>query len=199
MNQETVVLYLSQLKEKYNVRLYTPYKYFDGLTTRSQVKQRFFEMLDHKNDTNNFKRYNTDQSHTTTSYPSIYTTEFYKRYGSQYKTLGAKSKITGVPLGIIEDVYKRGMAAWKGGHRVGASQQQWAFARVHSFLTFGCTIFGPDFDLFQQACHRMPISKVKEWLSHSIECPKSRFTESRYYQKRIGNYKYIINLKNKIK
>lgn len=197
MNQETVVLYLSQLKDKYNVRLYTPYKYFDGLTTRSQVKQRFLEMLHYKNDTNNFKNYKTDQLHKTR--PSGYTKEFYNRYGSQYKTLTAKSKITGVPLMIIEDVYKRGMAAWKGGHRVGASQQQWAFARVHSFLTFGCTIFGPDFDLFQQACHRMPVSKLQEWLSYPIKCPKSKFTESHYYQKRIGNYKYIVNLKNKIK
>jgi len=27
------------------------------------------------------------------------------------------------------------MAAWRGGHRPGASQQQWAFARVNSFVT----------------------------------------------------------------
>ena len=27
------------------------------------------------------------------------------------------------------------MAAWKGGHRPGATQQQWAFARVNSFVT----------------------------------------------------------------
>ena len=26
-------------------------------------------------------------------------------------------------------------AAWKGGHRPGATQQQWAFARVNSFVT----------------------------------------------------------------
>jgi superfamily I DNA and/or RNA helicase len=29
------------------------------------------------------------------------------------------------------------MAAWKGGHRPGATQQQWAFARVNSMLTGG--------------------------------------------------------------
>ena len=27
------------------------------------------------------------------------------------------------------------MAAWKGGHRPGTTQQQWAFARVNSFVT----------------------------------------------------------------
>ena len=29
------------------------------------------------------------------------------------------------------------MAAWKTGHRPGAGQQQWAFARVNSFITGG--------------------------------------------------------------
>jgi hypothetical protein len=27
------------------------------------------------------------------------------------------------------------MAAWKGGHRPGTTPQQWAFARVNSFIT----------------------------------------------------------------
>tara|TARA_E500000318_G_scaffold102801_1_gene107360 strand:+ start:189 stop:2348 length:2160 start_codon:yes stop_codon:yes gene_type:complete len=48
-----------------------------------------------------------------------------------------KSKQTGVPYGILKKSYDRGMAAWKGGHRPGASQQQWAFARVNSMLTGG--------------------------------------------------------------
>tara|TARA_B100001564_G_scaffold233016_1_gene196941 strand:- start:3164 stop:5713 length:2550 start_codon:yes stop_codon:yes gene_type:complete len=51
--------------------------------------------------------------------------------------LVTKSKQTGVPYGILKKSYDRGMAAWKGGHRPGASQQQWAFARVNSMLTGG--------------------------------------------------------------
>ena len=35
----------------------------------------------------------------------------------------------------LKKVFDRGMAAWKGGHRPGASQHQWAFARVNSFIT----------------------------------------------------------------
>ena len=46
-----------------------------------------------------------------------------------------KSEKTGVPYGILKKSYDRGMAAWKTGHRPGASQQQWAFARVNSMLT----------------------------------------------------------------
>ena len=48
-----------------------------------------------------------------------------------------KQKQTGVPYSILKKSYDRGMAAWKGGHRPGATQQQWAFARVNSMLTGG--------------------------------------------------------------
>ena len=54
---------------------------------------------------------------------------------SAEKGLKNKSDDTGVPIGILRDVYRRGMAAWKSGHRPGAGQQQWAYARVNSFLT----------------------------------------------------------------
>ena len=46
-----------------------------------------------------------------------------------------KAEKTGMPYSILKKVYDRGMAAWKGGHRPGATQQQWAFARVNSFVT----------------------------------------------------------------
>ena len=51
------------------------------------------------------------------------------------KGLQNKAKKTGMPYSILKKVYDRGMAAWKGGHRPGATQQQWAFARVNSFIT----------------------------------------------------------------
>lgn len=49
--------------------------------------------------------------------------------------LKKKSEETGVPIGIIRAVMRRGMAAWKTGHRPGANEQQWGYARVNSFLT----------------------------------------------------------------
>ena len=45
--------------------------------------------------------------------------------------LKKKAEKSGMPYSILKKVYDRGMAAWKGGHRPGASQQQWAFARVN--------------------------------------------------------------------
>ena len=53
----------------------------------------------------------------------------------QIKGLKNKADKTGIPYGILKQVYDRGMAAWKTGHRPGAGQHQWAFARVNSFAT----------------------------------------------------------------
>ena len=73
--------------------------------------------------------------------PSKHTKKFKQMYGEvadlneKIKGLENKAKKTGMPYGILKKVYDRGMAAWKGGHRPGATQQQWAFARVNSFVT----------------------------------------------------------------
>jgi hypothetical protein len=43
------------------------------------------------------------------------------------------------------------MAAWKGGHRPGASSHAWAFARVNSFIVGGKTRKTADADLWKKA------------------------------------------------
>jgi hypothetical protein len=63
------------------------------------------------------------------------------------KSLAQRSAASGVPLSILKAVYNRGMAAWRTGHRPGASQQAWAYARVSSFLTKGKTYYTADADL----------------------------------------------------
>lgn len=66
--------------------------------------------------------------------------------------LAKKAEETGVPIGIIRAVMRRGMAAWKTGHRPGTNEQQWGYARCNSFLvgaegTWG----GADKDLAKEA------------------------------------------------
>ena len=56
--------------------------------------------------------------------------------------LQKKAEKSGIPVGILRQVYNRGMAAWKTGHRPGANQQQWAYARVNSFITKGKGTWG---------------------------------------------------------
>ena len=62
-----------------------------------------------------------------------------------------KAEKSGMPYGILKKVYDRGMAAWRTGHRPGTTPQQWAFARVNSFVTKSSgTWGGADKDLAKQ-------------------------------------------------
>lgn len=51
------------------------------------------------------------------------------------EALKGKAKVSGIPLSILREVYNRGMAAWRSGHRPGVAPQQWALGRVNSFIT----------------------------------------------------------------
>ena len=65
--------------------------------------------------------------------------------------LKKKADKSGMPYSVLKKVFDRGMAAWKTGHRPGASQQQWAYARVNSFITKSSgTWGGADKDLAKQ-------------------------------------------------
>jgi len=78
-------------------------------------------------------------------------------------SLVEKSKITGVPLSYLKKVFNRGMAAWRTGHRPGATQHQWGYARVNSFLMCGKTYYSTDSDLARKA--KQESRKAKSWWS----------------------------------
>jgi len=62
-----------------------------------------------------------------------------------------KAEKSGMPYSILKKVYDRGMAAWKTGHRPGTTPQQWAMARVNSFVTKSSGTWGKaDKDLAKQ-------------------------------------------------
>ena len=46
-----------------------------------------------------------------------------------------KADKSGMPAGILRQVYNRGVAAWRTGHRPGTTPSQWGHARVNSFVT----------------------------------------------------------------
>jgi len=69
----------------------------------------------------------------------------------QIKGLKTKAEKSGISYGILKKVYDRGIAAWRTGHRPGTTPQQWAFARVNSFLTGGKTRTTADKDLWAKA------------------------------------------------
>ncbi len=76
-----------------------------------------------------------------------------------YKALKKKSDKTGFPLGILKQVWNRGYAAWKTGHVPGTTPQQWAFARVNSFVTGGRTTEMSDKALYKRARKNMKDKK----------------------------------------
>ena len=62
-----------------------------------------------------------------------------------------KAEKSGMPYSILKKVYDRGMAAWRTGHRPGTTPQQWAMARVNSFVTKSSGTWGKaDADLAKQ-------------------------------------------------
>jgi hypothetical protein len=65
--------------------------------------------------------------------------------------LAKKAKESGISIGTLRKVYNRGMAAWRTGHRPGTTPQQWAMARVNSYITKGKgTYGGADKDLHEE-------------------------------------------------
>ena len=53
------------------------------------------------------------------------------------KAKKARSKCKKVTAGQLRQVYNKGLAAYRTGHRPGTSPSQWAMARVNSVLTGG--------------------------------------------------------------
>ena len=120
-------------------KIYAPLKYFRGLTTLKGVETRYKKML--KRD---YKGFKTDEGQKTKT--SSYTQKFRKMYPGA-KSLPEIAKATKIPLRTVKTIYNRGLAAWRTGHRPGASPQAWGYARVHSFATKGKTYYTADADL----------------------------------------------------
>lgn len=142
-------------------KLYSPKKYFQGLSNQKKTKRakeiQMFGSLSWKNP-NAYKGFETDKGIKTK--PSQYT-KTWKTLFPNAKSLEDKSKATGVPLSYIQECYNRGLAAWRTGHRPGATQQQWGYARVHSFLLCGKTHYSTDSDLVRGASKHS--KSAKRW------------------------------------
>jgi len=142
---------------------YHPYKYFAGLT----LKQK-------RNRAKEIEKYGALNWRDPKAYVGFKTDKYGKRKTSKYtaafrrefpdaKSLKQKSNATGVPLKFIQESYNRGMGAWRTGHRPGATEQQWGYARVHSMLLCGKTHYGPDADIVRRA--RAESRTAKKWFS----------------------------------
>jgi hypothetical protein len=145
--------------------VYAPAKYFTGLSP-SEKKQRLRRIKEgHKTNSSDpraYRPFKTDKGKKVKK--SKYTEKFESLYPDA-KSLRNKARVTGVPYSIIKKVYDKGLAAWRTGHRPGASQQAWGYARVHSFLTRGKTFWTVDSHLVREAVPKMKYSDIKKWAS----------------------------------
>jgi Family of unknown function (DUF5824) len=140
-----------------------PPRYYKGLSKKQQTRRKReikkFGALHWKNP-KAYVGFQTDKGVKTRK--SSYTKEWNKLFPDA-KSLSEKAKATGIPKDILQDSYNRGMAAWRTGHRPGATEQQWAYARVSSFMLCGKTHYGPDADLVKKAKTRS--KKARRWFS----------------------------------
>ena len=142
-------------------------RYYAGLSKTRKLKRaaeiRRFGALSWK-DPRAYVGFKTDRGIKTRK--SSYTAAWYRRF-PEARSLEAKAEATGVPLRFIRASFNRGMAAWRTGHRPGATEQQWGYARAHSFLLCGKTAISTDSDLRRAAIAESP--SAKKWYS-SIHC-----------------------------
>jgi len=141
-----------------------PYKYYRGLTRKKATERRKeilkFGAMSWK-DPKAYVGFKTDKDVKTK--PSSYTSRFKKRFPDA-NSLEEKAEATGVPVKYLKECFNRGMAAWAvGGHRPGATQEAWGYARVHSLLLKGKTYMTADADIARRAIEES--ESAKKWFS----------------------------------
>jgi len=135
-----------------------PKKYVAGLSDKEKKSHdRHLEKQGKKSDSDKSAYKQSPADKVAKTKTSKFTKKYKQMYGEDMsieeaiKGLQNKSKKSGMSYSILKKVYDRGMAAWKGGHRPGTTPQQWAFARVNSFVTKSSGTWGKaDKDLANQ-------------------------------------------------
>ena len=142
-------------------------RYYAGLSKTRKLKRaaeiRQFGSMSWK-DPRAYVGFKTDRGIKTRK--SSYTATWLRRFPDAH-SLESKAAATGVPLRFIRASFNRGMAAWRTGHRPGATEQQWGYARAHSFLLCGKTAISTDSDLRRAAIAESPSARA--WY-RSINC-----------------------------
>jgi hypothetical protein len=102
--------------------------------------------------------------------------EEFKPILEEIEGLKKKAEKSGIAYSILKAVYDRGMAAWQGGHRPGTTPQQWAFARVNSFITKGSGTWGKaDKDLASKVSKNEEFSKFAEALEWGTDAMRQKY------------------------
>ena len=140
-----------------------PHKYYRGLTRKKALERKKeiqkFGSMDWK-DPKAYVGFKTDIG--VKKKASSYTSRFKKQFPDAL-SLEEKAKATGVPVRFLKESYLRAFSAWRTGHRPGATQHEWGYARVHSFLLKGKTYRTADADIARRAIKES--ASAKKWFS----------------------------------
>ena len=145
-------------------KIYYPKRYYSGLTKKEKsLRKKEIEKYGSKSwkDPKAYVGFKTNSMNSIKKTKNSSYTKSWNKLFPNVKSLEDRAKVTGVPLKEIKESYNRGMAAWRTGHRVSATQQQWGYARVSSFLLCGKTFHTTDSDLAKKAKNKS--RKAKLW------------------------------------
>jgi hypothetical protein len=163
-----------------------PEKYLRGLS--GAERRRRIEEIETSRDSPGFRELPTDRVARKKGLvrTSSYTTEAKKRGIAHkksfrdtarralayYKVKASDAQVRKV-AGLLKQSFDRGLAAWKTGHRPGASQQAWGYARVASLLVGGKTTFTADADLMAKFPKKMQdgIKRKRVWKGKAKKNP----------------------------
>jgi len=142
--------------------MYFPKRYFSGLSqTKRRTRKRELTRRAKMSwkDQKAYRPFKTDKGVKTRK--SKYNLKWERKFPG-VKSIEGASKATGVPLSLIKESYNRGVAAWRTGHRPGATKEQWGVARYRSMLLCGKTHYTTDSDLVRKAKKTL---KAKKWFT----------------------------------
>ena len=153
-------------------KIYFPPKYYKGLSRKEAAERKKEIMKFGKKKTGDPKAYvgfKTDIGVKTK--PSSYPEQWNKLF-PKAKSLSERAKVTGVPLEEIKHVFRKGLSAWRTGHIPGATQGQWGFARVSSYLLCGKSHYTADAADVRRAKRKS--EKARKWFKR---CKTSKLTK----------------------
>jgi len=111
--------------------------------------------------------------------------------------LAAKASKSGISIGTLRKVYRRGVAAWNSGHRPGTTPQQWGMARVNSYIGKGKgTYHGADKDLREEDLQELSTDKLARY-KKAASADASAADKAGNYAKGNKRFSGIIKATNK--
>ncbi len=151
-----------------------PHKYYSGLTRKQALERKKeiekFGKMDWR-DPRAYVGFKTDKyAATRRKRKSSYTAQW-DRLFPDAKSLEERSEVTGVPVKYLKEIFRRGSAAWRTGHRLRQTPESWSWPRISSVLLCGKAHYTADSDIVRRA--KKESASARKWFKR---CKTSKLT-----------------------